>query len=476
MAKNGFYNDETYKTVCCWTADTQIKYVPNPKWGKSRIRYAGYENAKTVGEALSCGSFPMDLLFDFQTGKLSVTGGSIRDEPIDPSKAETATDKLLSKWYYRAHPAKLQNLRDMEQVLKEKNLSSMTLRNQAKAVDLSERLGIQLDEFSEGILTELDAARKMADSDAQHLLEQATANGRKIADSDVLSILRKWMFRKNDARLNVMPEGTNFVFSDTLGLLRTRDGRYIATEPTVTFPNVFALFNQWLRDNRPAQYDRDFPFTSISVNSAYAARIHRDQNNHGPSIGVAFGDFEGGRLEYWHEDDKSLDFDQLLSVPHSMMETGKGQCLFDGRRAHAVEPFTGERFSLVFFSIGKYWKAKQDVRDFLTSHRLEFPTDGSMKYYIGQLPAAKGYKALGIKPVRKRAHTETETVITPKKRSPTELIAPIDEQQPDEHSKTPAKGERLGVATPEAEEPQAKQAKTCKSPVEGRKLTEFFHA
>lgn len=99
-----------------------------------------------------------------------------------------------------------------------------------------------------------------------------------------------------------------------------------------------------------------------------------------------------------------------------------------------------------------------------------------MKYYIGQLPAAKGYKALGIKPVRKRAHTETETVITPKKRSPTELIAPIDEQQPDEHSKTPAKGERLGVATPEAEEPQAKQAKTCKSPVEGRKLTEFFHA
>jgi len=390
---NGFYHDETYKTVCCWTANTRIKYVPNPKSGKSRIRYAGYEKAKTVEESLKKGSFPLDLLFDYQTGKLSVLGGEIRKEPIDPSKATTHTDTILSKWYYRAHPAKLQALRDAEKVFEEKSLTKMNLKNQAKALDLSERLGIKLDEFSEGMLSELDAARKVADQEAEKILASAERQRRKISDQDCVKVLRKWAFRKNEARLNVMPEGSSFVHSDTLGLIRCRDGRYMATEPSVLYPNVFTLFNKWVQDQKPSKYQKPFPFTSISVNYAYAAKIHRDQGNHGPSMGAALGNFTGGRLNAWEDDNKSLDLDQLLEVKPKVLDVSKGPTLFDGRRAHSVEPFKGERFSLVFFSAGKYWKAPKKVQDFLKQCKVEFPSDASMEYYMKQTPAAKGYSS-----------------------------------------------------------------------------------
>ena len=49
------YKDATYKEVLCWTADTQIKYSPNPKRGKSKIRYAKYAEAETVAQALVLG-------------------------------------------------------------------------------------------------------------------------------------------------------------------------------------------------------------------------------------------------------------------------------------------------------------------------------------------------------------------------------------------------------------------------------------
>eukprot|EP00931_Biecheleriopsis_adriatica_P035804 TRINITY_DN20627_c0_g1_i1.p1 TRINITY_DN20627_c0_g1~~TRINITY_DN20627_c0_g1_i1.p1 ORF type:complete len:399 (-),score=82.35 TRINITY_DN20627_c0_g1_i1:112-1272(-) len=357
--KNGFYFDETYKTVCCWTANTRIKYVPNPKSGKSRIRYAKYEKAKTVGESLQKGSFPMDLLFDYQTGKLSVLGGEIRKEPIDPSKAVTHTDQVLSKWYYRAHPSKLQALRDAAKVFEEKSLTKMTLKNQAKALDLSERLGIKLDEFSAGMLSELDAARKVADQEAKSILTSVDKQRRKVSNQDCVKVLRKWAFRKNEARLNVMPEGSTFVHSDTLGLIRARDGRYMATEPSVLYPNVFTLFNRWVQDQKPSKYQKPFCFTSISVNYAYAARIHRDQGNHGPSMGAALGKFTGGRLNAWEDDDKTLDLEQLLEVKPKILDVSKGPTLFDGRRAHSVE--------------------------------VEFPTDSSMEYYMKQTPPPKGY-------------------------------------------------------------------------------------
>ena len=45
------------------------------------------------------------------------------------------------------------------------------------------------------------------------------------------------------------------------------------------------------------------PFTTITMNKRYAARLHRDSRNDGPSIGNAVGKFSGGKLLYWQRDD-----------------------------------------------------------------------------------------------------------------------------------------------------------------------------
>merc|ERR1712087_1082558 len=41
--------------------------------------------------------------------------------------------------------------------------------------------------------------------------------------------------------------------------------------------------------------------------------------------------------------------------------------------------------------MGKYWKAPKKVRNLLRGCSARFPTEANMKYYIGQLPRAKGY-------------------------------------------------------------------------------------
>lgn len=154
--------------------------------------------------------------------------------------------------------------------------------------------------------------------------------------------------------------------------------------------------SQWLRDQKPKEFSKSFPFTSISVNYAYGAKIHRDQGNHGPSMGVAMGNFKGGELRYWEDDDQAVPratVHKLLDCPSRLVDVAKGPKLFDGRRAHAVEDFTGTRFSMVFFSAGKYWKAGDKLVDFLKNDcKVEWPTDASMDYYLKVLPKPKGYK------------------------------------------------------------------------------------
>lgn len=410
LGKGGFYHDDTYKEVCCWTEKTRIKYVPNPKSGKSFFRYAKYENSRTVGEALANGSWPLDLLFDYQTGKLSVKGGPVREAPCMPDEAKTHTDEVLSKWYYRAHPDKLKQLREAQETFKAKSMGHMNMKSQAKVLDMTKKLNLKLDDFSEGMLSQLDAARKAADNEAKSMLARKT----KITNADILKVLKKWAFHKNDGRLNVLPNGEKWVFSDTLGLVRTRDGRLIVNGITEAFPNVYHVLMKWLRGSTQTKFSKAFPSTSISLNYAYAARIHRDQGNAGPSIGMAVGNFSGGKLQYWEDDigDASKhDLESLLPFPPKIVDVSQGPKLFDGRRAHAVQQFKGSRYSLVFFSSGNYWKTPLPAKNFLTKHGAEFPQVESMKYYTGLMPAPKGYKGASFNAkVAKAAKTKATAV------------------------------------------------------------------
>ena len=71
----------------------------------------------------------------------------------------------------------------------------------------------------------------------------------------------------------------------------------------------------------------------------------------------ALGDFVGGQLTYWPNDDGRTPLEELREKDASVVDTRSNYTLFDGRRAHRVEQFeSGERYSLVFLQ--RCWMGK----------------------------------------------------------------------------------------------------------------------
>lgn len=81
------------------------------------------------------------------------------------------------------------------------------------------------------------------------------------------------------------------------------------------------------------------PFTSITVNQNYKARAHKDKGNIGQSFLVAFGTFTGGNLKI-HEGDLSGSHDVRTPLITDFSKV-----------LHEVEPFEGDRYSLVFYTL-----------------------------------------------------------------------------------------------------------------------------
>ena len=94
-----------------------------------------------------------------------------------------------------------------------------------------------------------------------------------------------------------------------------------------------------------AKKNVSIPFNAITVNQNYRAAAHRDKGNKGDSLLVAFGDYTGGKLKI-HEGELEGSHD----IKHTPLITDFSKVL------HEVEPWEGNRFSLVFYTL--------DVRNF----------------------------------------------------------------------------------------------------------------
>ena len=82
-----------------------------------------------------------------------------------------------------------------------------------------------------------------------------------------------------------------------------------------------------------------FDFTGIQLNKNYALGKHKDKANIGESVLVCCGDYDGGLTCVELEDGTIQKFDARLRP-----------VIFDGSKyTHWVQPFEGERFSIVFF-------------------------------------------------------------------------------------------------------------------------------
>jgi len=214
---------------------------------------------------------------------------------------------------------------------------------------------------------------------AEAMSQQKLSAGKKISDSDVTEVLEHWGFCENNNRLNVMPEGQKYVYSDTIGAIKQRTGTYCPTPPTKRYPAFPKLLCKWLKDSQPKMDGRPlsckFVCTAINLNCNYAGKRHRDGNNEGPSVIRAFGKFKGGRLRYFPKDTERPrpDVASLNARDAVTLNLAKDTSVFDGNRAHEVEPFEGERYSLVFFTASRYQTAK-DIKFLKEQCGFPWPT------------------------------------------------------------------------------------------------------
>ena len=204
-----------------------------------------------------------------------------------------------------------------------------------------------------------DMIRHQANCFAESLL--AKVNG--ITNDDILELLRRWSFSKNRKRTNVLPAGRSWVHSDTFGLVSNA----ATNGPVVTllaqhFPAIAAACHKWASQH-PQWIHGSIPCTSLTLNKGYAAAPHRDKGNYGPSVAAAIGQHSGGRLAVWRQDDGISDISEAAKSASTLLDTTERPQVFDGNQLHSVEPFAGERFSMIFFTCKAAIQADEDAKE-----------------------------------------------------------------------------------------------------------------
>lgn len=375
---------ETYMTVTQFKPGTKIKYGPNPKRpdSKSFKRYAGYAGAKTVGEALKLGSKVADLMWECERGDYKVLGGVRPDAQeiaaIGQKTFDKAKSQLSSFSGPNGCPVNLSDPKAAEKLKQEEAWRAQRLKRvEKKARDMN--LKVETTEEIEASTESADIRLQRRVADA--ISRQKLASGKKIEYKDVTEALDHWGFTENISRLNVMQPGQKYVYSDTVGAIRARSFGFNPTPPTRRYPFFCKLLNQWVADNKPPGLNAKFVCTAINLNCNYNGKRHRDGNNEGPSIIRAFGKFTGGKLRYWPKDVKKPlpKLDTLRKEDSKEFDLSKTTVVFDGNRAHEVESFKGERYSIVFFTASGWAKGKvKDVKYLQNDCGFPFPAPGDV--------------------------------------------------------------------------------------------------
>jgi hypothetical protein len=104
-------------------------------------------------------------------------------------------------------------------------------------------------------------------------------------------------------------------------------------------PKYKKLFNETKKLMRLK--DPKFKFTSIQYNKNNRAARHRDAKNVGVSYIIGLGDYTGGELIIFDENEKN-------PVKHDIR--GKFNTFDGSKYPHETAPFKGERYTLVFYN------------------------------------------------------------------------------------------------------------------------------
>lgn len=378
---------ETFATISSFSPGTRIEYMPNPKTpgSKSHTRYARYMKAKTVGESLKLGSKKADFFWELERGYYKVLGSARSEAQEVAAIGKLAYDKAKAALASFVGPRGLpmKNFDDPKAAEELKQEEAWRERKLKRCEALAEQMGLKVESVEEieafGESRDIRLQRRVASALCERKLKEADKAGKKITDADVSEVLHCWGFAENNNRLNVLPSGRKYVYSDTVGAIRRRTGVFGVTPSTSKYPDFAKLLCRWLSDNRPSKKYK-FLCTAINLNANYAGRRHRDANNEGPSVIRAFGKFKGGRLHYWPKDTTKPkpQVEALRREDSVTYDIAKETFVFNGNCAHEVEPFKGERYSVVFFTAGGYRKSTAATTNFLKKVGFPWPTPGGL--------------------------------------------------------------------------------------------------
>lgn len=128
-----------------------------------------------------------------------------------------------------------------------------------------------------------------------------------------------------DSRYKTAGVGRSIVFGLTRH--RAKSGLHISAN-TLKYPDIWELL-------QIIGHNLNFNFSSVMINRDYQCNEHTDNNKKGTlNLIHGFGDYEGGELKY---------DGHLYDIKNKWL-------IFDGHLKHSVEPFTGNRNTITFFT------------------------------------------------------------------------------------------------------------------------------
>ena len=183
---------------------------------------------------------------------------------------------------------------------------------------------------------------------------------------EILQPLRMQRWPKNPSRKNVMEPGQKHIEGMALGAITDWFNHRTArvSRNISSFKFLALLLAGWFSTQA-----QGFMFTTIQCNKNYAAVMHVDGHNCGPSAIISLGRHTGGELWVW-DPDGSVPCCAARDVPGwckqgeylygKTLDIHNRLSIVDGRRPHAVMPFEGERYSLVFFCTASWEYATKE--------------------------------------------------------------------------------------------------------------------
>ena len=147
-----------------------------------------------------------------------------------------------------------------------------------------------------------------------------------------LDALQNIKFPTTTTRKNI---SSNKIESFTLGDVNYRGQKFLQgkvkgpSKWNKKFPDLFSVLKLLIETAHPG-----FKYTTIQVNKNVLTPPHVDKNNVGPSYIIGLGSYAGGDL----------------NVEGKKFNIKNRWKYFDGTKGHWTEPFSGDRYSIIYFT------------------------------------------------------------------------------------------------------------------------------